>query len=354
MSMLVYRAGRVAAFGFAGLALVQTFPASACATCGCTLSSDAAMGYSALAGWRINFDYTFINQNQLRNGYGAVSPAQAAAINDAGGDQEVERQTINRYFNLGISYSPDAEWAFNLQLPFVDRSHTTYDDAGAADLTPANISGATASGLGDIKLIANYQGFLPTHNLGVQLGVKLPTGHYGGGPDNNGAVVGHRPAHFSSGPNAGDLLDTSLNAGTGSTDLIVGAYYYQAVSQDFDVFVNGQLQAAMAERLDHSGSGGDYRPGNAELLSFGVRYEAHPAWVPQLQVNLSHKSADQGTLADTADSEGTVAYISPGITLRLLPQLHAYSFVQVPVFSKLDGYQLFPHWTGTVGLSYSF
>jgi hypothetical protein len=28
--------------------------------------------------------------------------------------------------------------------------------------------------------------------------------------------------------------------------------------------------------------------------------------------------------------------------------------VQVPIYSNLDGYQLFPHWTATVGLSYAF
>lgn len=356
MSMFHAIASRLAVFGFAAIALFQALPANACATCGCTLSSDAAMGYSSMTGWRVNADFTFINQNQLRSGYGAVSAAQVAAINDAGGDQEVERQTINRYYNLGVAYSPSASWAFNLQIPFVDRSHTTYDSAGVADLTPANVSGATADGLGDIKLIANYQGFLPTHNLGVQLGFKLPTGHYGG-QDANGNTVGHRPTFFSSGPNGqapAAALDTSLNPGTGSTDLIVGAYYYQAISQDFDAFINGQFQAAIAENLDHRSSGGDFRPGNSETMSFGIRYEANPTFVPQLQFNLSHKSADQGALADTADTAGTVLYASPGATVSLTHHLHGYGFVQVPVFSKLDGYQLFPHWTGTVGLSYAF
>ncbi|MWO01147.1 hypothetical protein, partial [Escherichia coli] len=82
--------------------------AHACATCGCSLSTDAAMGYSAIPGWRIGFEYTYLPQNQLRNGTHAVTPAQAAAINDAGGNQEVERQTINRYINLGINYSPNS------------------------------------------------------------------------------------------------------------------------------------------------------------------------------------------------------------------------------------------------------
>jgi hypothetical protein len=28
--------------------------------------------------------------------------------------------------------------------------------------------------------------------------------------------------------------------------------------------------------------------------------------------------------------------------------------MQVPVYSNLSGYQLFPRWTGTVGVSYAF
>ena len=152
------------------------FPAAAyaCATCGCSLSTDAAMGYSAAPGWRINIEYDFINQNQLRSGTGSVSNTQPAGINDAGGSQEVERLTINRYINLGISYSPSASWNFSALIPYIYRSHTTYGNATTDQLTPDNVSGATSKGLGDIKLIASYQGFLPTHNLGLQLVSSYP------------------------------------------------------------------------------------------------------------------------------------------------------------------------------------
>jgi hypothetical protein len=89
-------------------------------------------------------------------------------------------------------------------------------------------------------------------------------------------------------------------------------------------------------------------------LSFGLRYEANPKWVPQLQLNLFRKSADQGALADTLDVEGTVAYLSPGLTAQVVTSLHVYGFVQIPVYSNLDGYQLFPHYTATAGFSYAF
>lgn len=328
--------------------------AQACATCGCSLSTDAAMGYSAIPGWRISLDYTYLPQNQLRSGTASVTPAQAAAINDAGGNQEVERQTINRYINLGIYYSPNSSWNFSAIVPYVDRGHTTYGAATSDQLTPDNISGATASGLGDIKLIASYQGFLPTHNLGIQLGVKLPTGRYGGQNVLTGATVGRNPVFFNSGPNAagGQALDTSLQPGTGSTDLILGAYYYQPVSQDFDAFVNGQFQAAVHQNLRDAGA--DFRPGNLATASFGLRYEANPHIVPQLQFNVTRKNADKGALADTANTAGTVVYLSPGITVSVTHNMQVYAFLQKALYSNLQGYQLFPRWSGTLGASYAF
>jgi hypothetical protein len=158
---------------------------------------------------------------------------------------------------------------------------------------------------------------------------------------------------FGAGGNAGgELLDTSMQPGTGSTDLIVGAYYYQAVSQDFDAFVNGQYQAAVHEALDQTGA--DFRPGDMSTVSVGVRYEANPTIVPQLQLNLSHRAADQGALADTGNSEGTVAYLSPGVSASVAKNLGVYAFAQLPIYSHLQGYQLLPHWIGTVGVDYAF
>jgi hypothetical protein len=152
----------------AALALVTAIPrpALACATCGCSLSTDAAMGYSDIPGWRASLEFDFINQDQLRSGTSSISNAQVAAINDAGGSQEVEKQTINRYITAGLSYRPNGDWNFNLLVPYIDRSHTTYG-AAMNPLTPDKVSGASVDSLGDIRFIASYQGFLPTHNLGL-------------------------------------------------------------------------------------------------------------------------------------------------------------------------------------------
>jgi len=76
--------------------------------------------------------------------------------------------------------------------------------------------------------------------------------------------------------------------------------------------------------------------------------------VPQLQINLTNKRADSGTLADTTDTAGTAAYLSPGISMQAMKNTQVYAFLQIPIYSNLSGYQLFPKYTASVGVSYHF
>jgi hypothetical protein len=329
----------------AALSAVPVGSAWACATCGCSLSTDAAMGYSIAAGWRFNLQYDFINQDELRSGRSSATGEQVVnqPSDPSLGGGEIEHSTLNRYLTLSLSYSPSRDWRLDLRAPYVVRDHSSYGVQLApfdpSQTAPDQLSTAHVSGLGDIKLGVSYQGLLPTRNLGLQLGLKLPTGSYG------------THVLFNSGPLVGQPLDASLQAGTGSTDLIVGAYYYTAISQNFDLIADGQFQAAVTHKLDQPGN--DFRPGNSLSGSIGLRYEANPKWVPQVQLNLLRKSPDQGDLADRPDTAGSVAYLSPGLTAEVTPGGYAYAFVQVPIVSNLDGYQLFPRWTMSFGMSYA-
>lgn len=310
---------------------IAPLSAWACASCGCTLNADAAMGYSAEPGWRLSLEYDYIHQDQLRSGTHTIS-----TVPD--GD-ELERETLNRYYTVGVDYNPNSDWSIALRVPYVNRTHSTYGDLeSGAPLPPLSYSRSFS--LGDIKLIGAYQGILPNHNLGVQLGVKLPTGHYG------------TDVKFESGPNAGEPLDASLQPGTGSTDVILGAYFYQAINDSWRFFANAQFESSLHAAQDQPGH--DFRPGNSTTVSFGIRYENYLKWVPQLQMNLLHKGVDQGALADITDTAGYVAYLSPGLTTQLFGKVAVYGFAQLPVYSDLVGNQLFPHYTISVGASYAF
>ena len=82
--------------------------------------------FLAATGWRLNLEYTFIDQNELRSGTGTASPAAVVnnPSNPALGGGEIEKETINRYYTLGASYRPNEDWSVNLLVPYVSRSHS--------------------------------------------------------------------------------------------------------------------------------------------------------------------------------------------------------------------------------------
>jgi len=54
------------------------------------------------------------------------------------------------------------------------------------------------------------------------------------------------------------------------------------------------------------------------------------------------------------DTGGTVVQLSPGLTVSVMHNLQVYGFVQLPLYSNLQGYRLFLRWTASVGMSYAF
>jgi len=67
------------------------------------------MGYSATAGWRLNIENDYINQDELRSGTRSVAGVPNG--------NELEHDTLNRYITAGLGYSPNSVWNFNLLVP---------------------------------------------------------------------------------------------------------------------------------------------------------------------------------------------------------------------------------------------
>ncbi len=313
------------------IALLIPLNSWGCATCGCSLNTDAAIGYSTHAGWQLNFQFDYLNQDTLRTGRRGASQVPQGS--------ELQNDTLTRTYTAGITYLPNANWSLSLKAPYIIRAHSTYGNYDASQPLPA-LSESHSSSIGDVKLILSYQGILPTHNLGVQIGLKLPTGQFGDA------------THFVSGPYLDTPLDTSLQAGTGSTDLIAGAYFLTSLGDSLDMVATGQMQRSIKQHLDQPGN--DYRPGDSQSATFGLRYVVSPQWVPQLQINLTHKNSESGARADTVGSAGSVAYLSPGIAIKATDHARFYAFAQIPIYSNLSGYQIFSRYALSVGTSYAF
>ena len=241
--------------------------------------------------------------------------------------QEIQQKTINRNTTLTLDYGINADWGVSLLVPYANRSHTTIVDGDT------DVSESFSSGIGDVRLIGRYQGFSPEHNWGVQFGLKLPTGRI----DTN----------FRGGPQAGELLDRGLQAGTGTTDLLLGVYTFGPINQSLDYFAQALLQVPLRAK-------DDFKPGLGANLTAGIRYVTDGAVVPHLQINVRTERKESGDNADVPNSGATLAYLSPGATVKLSEGLKLYGFVQVPIYQRVTGLQLEPKYSVSVGLHCDF
>ena len=311
----------------------------ACASCGCTLSSDwESQGFTSQPGLKIDIRYDYLNQNQLRHNTSKISSADASQmVTSTGVPQEVEKYTRNNYLTFGIDYTFNSAWGVSLQLPYIDRSHSTLglNSNGSDPADGAYVSKTSA--LGDVKIIGRYQGFTPQHNFGLLYGLKLPTGrHTTTGTSNDPA-------------NPGDVapIDRGLQPGTGTTDAILGVYYFDTLNKNWDYFTQATVQTALNSK-------DDYKPGTGYNINIGLRYMGLPDVTPQIQLNTRYVQHDTGANADQTSTGGTLIYLSPGLVVPVTKQASVYGFVQLPIYQDVRGVQLSPRYTVSVGARFAF
>jgi len=298
----------------------------ACSSCGCTLNSDwSSQGYTTRSGVNFDLRYDYFDQGELRSGTHAADRAALSFPNP----QEVQQDTLNRNATLGVDWSPSRTWGINLMLPYFDRPHTTIAEGDT------QVSSSHSRGVGDARVVVRYQGFAADLGYGVELGIKLPTGRF----DDT----------FTSGPQAGAIVDRGLQLGTGTTDLLVGGYTVGNLGGEVYYFASALWQQPLAAR-------DGFRPGAGANVTLGLRYSgALPGGiVPQLQMNARVENRESGVNADVADSGATLVFLSPGVGFPITARLDGFAFVQVPVYQRVNGLQLEPRVLGSFGFRYRF
>ena len=280
-----------------------------------------SQGLAAMDGFRFDVRFDLLNQNQLRSGSGTPGTWPIAPH-----EQEVFTKTQS--LNLTYDYSK-GPWGVNVQVPYLERSHAT--NGFNYDETDAGTSYKT--GFGDMRVIWRFMGVLKSRSLGLQLGVKVPTGEF--------------RQNFNGGAIAGNPLDRGLQLGTGTTDLIVGAYHFANIAKDWNYFSQIVADLPLASREG-------YIPGNSLSANLAIRYHHFQKFVPQLQFNARVLARDHGINASPADSGGTTVYVSPGFTVNITKNVSSYVFFQLPIYQYLNGYQLAPFYTLSVGTRIMF
>lgn len=297
--------------GAALLCLVTLATTPAYASCGssfCTLNTNEdATGLWLKPGWRLDLRAEYVKQDTLRAGRNRTAPAGEPDTHD-------ELRTINRNLLATLDYSWNPQWGITLQAPWLDRFHQHIDnDPGGPELEQWRFHR-----LGDVRVIGRYQfAGIPEHDYaaGVQFGLKLPTGS--------------TEARNSD----GTLAERSLQPGSGTTDLILGAYYSAPLSKNSGSwFIQGMATSAL-NRHDN------YRPGTTLTLNTGLNYALTDQVGALLQLNLSHRERDRGAQAEPEKTGSTQVFVSPGISLALTRSARLYGFVQLPVYQKVNGVQ---------------
>ena len=300
-------------------------PALACASCGCTFTSDfLAQGLVTQPGETITLRYDYVPQTELRSGTAQVDPATIALP----ADREIERRTDNHYLTLSYDRQFASDWGFGISLPFIARPHRTIAEGTVAE------SRSDGAGIGDLRLVARWQGLSsPGGVTGLQFGAVLPTGSFH-----------HR---FGSGPAAGELLDRGLQPGGGTVQAVLGVYHYRRLASTVALVAQVQGQVAV-----HGREG--FRPGTLGEASVALQWQTRRALTLQLQLNGRINGRDSGPAADRENSGGEQLYVAPGLTLRLADRVSAFTLVQLPLYQRFNGFQLAPRALVSTGLQLRF
>lgn len=286
--------------------------ALACA-CGCgVFDVGTASMFPTDSGGQVYFEYDYLDQNQNWSGTGKAP----ASYN---GDQKL----TTSFYNVGGQYMFNRSWGVAAKVPYYERTWQGLDDSG-------NQVRAHTGQLGDVRLLGMYTGFSPDMSTGVLFGTKLPTGSY------------RAPG-----------LDRDTQVGTGSTDMLIGAYHlgYLDSQNIWSWFVQGIWDHPVLV-ADH------YRPGDEVDSAAGVVYNGFTIGdnvkiAPLAQVINSWRTHDSGSNSDPADTGYNRIFLSPGVELNIY-DASIYADFEYPVYQNMKGNQLVSPNTFKIITAYNF
>jgi len=293
------------------LVTVLVIPAKsfACA-CGCGVFDVSTSGMlPTQEGGVAWLEYDFMNQD--RNW--SHSSSSASANND---DKDIKTS----FFTAGAQYMFSRSWGSEVEVPYWDRHFTTTDDSG-------NVGSFNHDAFGDVRIKGIYSGFSPDMSSGVTFGLKLPTGDW----------------HYVN-------FDRDTSIGTGSTDILLGAYHQGNFAGSWNWFANGELDQPFLIRAD-------YRPGAEVDAVSGVYYNGwsigNVKIAPVAQVIGSYRLHDNGLAANPQNSGYERILLSPGIEADMAG-MRVYGDVEVPLYQYVRGNQLTANVLFKVNVSRSF
>jgi len=295
--------------------------AEACASCGCTLTADwLSQGLAARPGTTLTLRYDYIPQTTLRSGTHKVD---RDAI-ELPTDREIERYTYNHSLTVTLDRQFANDWGVDMQLPVLTRPHSTIAE------DTAERSHSDTKGIGDLRVVGRWQGLsTPGSVTGIEGGLVLPTGQI------------HQK--FDSGPEDGEEVDRGLQPGTGTVQAVLGAYHLGAISSELGYFVQATGQLPLTSR-------DGYKPGSFAQASAALNYTHWRNITPQLQLSFRKTWRDSGPSSDRPNSGGEQVNLAPGLSAKLGTKVVGFTYVEMPLYTRVNGFQLVPKAKFSAGL----
>lgn len=278
-------------------ALLAPNRAFACA-CGCgVFEVGTASMLPTHPGGMAFVEYDELNQNRNWSRYSRGSD-----------DDNADKLLRTNFFTAGVQYMVNRSWGLQAELPYWNRTFRTTDDSGAP-------LASVHSAVGDIRLRGIYTGFSGDMSSGLTFGLKLPTGDFSF-PD----------------------FDRDTEIGTGSTDLLLGAFRVGRVPSalGWAWFANAVLDQPVL-------TAGGYRPGGELDAAIGGYYDrtrlGDVTVAPVAQLVGSHRLRDSGTLGHFTDSGYDRILLAPGLEFDTA-LVRVYGDVGFPLYQYVHGNQL--------------
>jgi hypothetical protein len=310
------------------VALLTAFSGAAQASCGsafCSINTDWGASTTGLTeGSTFDLRYEYIPQDQPRAGSKKVGVGEIPHHHD-------EVHTINRNLVASYSHTWASGWGLTATLPLVDRDHLHIHHHRGANLPEQ----WNFREVGDARVTGRYQQSLEgpdatPRTAGAFFGLKLPTGK----------------TDVANGEGA--LAERSLQPGTGTTDLIAGAFYHQQIA------ASGAAWFAQLQLQQPLNSHEDFRPGTQMALDVGYAHPITQRFSGLVQINAVAKRRDEGAQAEPDDSGGRFLFLSPGASYKMGESFLLYAYYQLPLYQYVNGVQLTADKAVVVGLSTRF
>ena len=296
--------------------------AEACASCGCTLTADwLSQGLAAQPGTTLTLRYDYVPQTTLRSGTNTVDRGAIALP----ADREIERYTYNHSVTFTADHQFANDWGIDIQLPVVTRPHSTIAEGTTEP------SHSDTKGVGDLRVVGRWQGLSRAGSVtGIEAGLALPTGNI------------HQK--FNSGPEEDEEVDRGLQPGSGTVQAVLGAYHLGAFSPELGYFLQTTGQVPLTSR-------DGFKPGSFAQVSAALNYTHWRNITPQLQLSFRKTWRDNGPNSDRPNSGGEQVNLAPGLSAKLGNKVVGFGYVEMPLYTRVNGFQLVPKAKFSIGAS---